>query len=194
RAAAPGARDRSARPAPRLPTPAPPPRRAACGRPTPRCAPDHARSPHPLKLLPPGRAQPTPLGPPRSGRCANVARDVRGAVGSPSYAGIVVIGDPLPVGGILPAVGDLVDLAGTVRETSRSGYAGSRTDIEALTFLAPRGVAPLPAPASVTPAEIALNGVRAEEYEGVLVKTTAVTVGLTEPGFGIFTVTSGLIV
>lgn len=117
---------------------------------------------------------------------------VQEPTGAPGYAGVMVNAEPLPAGATLPAVGDLVDLQGTVREVSRAGYTGSRTSVESLTSLAVVGSAPVPAAALVTPTEINLTGARAEELEGVLVKLGAVSVGVVEPGFGTFTVDGGL--
>ncbi len=117
---------------------------------------------------------------------------VQEPTGAPAHAGVMVNAEPLPAGATLPAVGDLVDLQGTVREVSRTGFTGSRTSIESLTSLVVVGSAAVPTPAAVTPTEINLTGARAEELEGVLCKLGAVSVGVVEPGFGTFTVDGGL--
>lgn len=70
-----------------------------------------------------------------------------------------------------PAVGDVVQIAGTLTEYY------DRTQVEVLT-LEKTGTAEVPAPALLTPEQIATNGADAEAYEGVLVRVE--NVGVTE--------------
>lgn len=109
--------------------------------------------------------------------------------GAPEFSGLFVFIDttPLPPFAI-PAVGDLVTIEGTVDEFVRSGFSGSRTNLDPVTDITITSSGnPLPAPVVVPEADL----VALEQWEGVVVRVEPATVA-TRDMFGEFTLTGGL--
>lgn len=114
--------------------------------------------------------------------------------GDAAYSGVAVFIDLEPPPAFsLPARGDRITFAGTVREFSRMGEAGTRTNIEDVTELEVLGAGTIPAPAIVAVQDLAYDDVSpeaGEEWEGVLVRVNDVEV-LTRDSFGEVTIFDG---
>ena len=85
--------------------------------------------------------------------------------------------------GVAVAPGDVLNITGTYAENSELSV------LSVLNFenIEKTGVAPVPAPAFVTSAEVG-NGAKSEQYEGVLIKIQGATVSAAADGMGEFIV------